>query len=307
MQEPEFLTFSELVHRWNCSELHLHHIVSAGEIVPAISLSNQERYPGGEFRGGDIVGDIDGSVHISYSEYYVGTNLDEQNYPENWPQCRKFVFLHHPDDHGNNDYCFQFFSEYPNSGMTTKWYYFAHNETIVGNTDGVRRFKFIRDEIERYEVEFLANKGHSSLAITGLNPESKNKKASNETSPVENFELDSQPKTVSTASKQVHETEMGLHTSLITATPLGVKKNQINKRKHVGSAEIEKAWKASGNIDDIHFVWTELCKMAESREGCLLGMDDKDIKYSGEDGVAFMTKKDFRSRLRRLIVRDKIR
>jgi hypothetical protein len=108
MKLPElgFLTFAELAGKWGVSEAHLHHLIADGEIVPAITLTDQERYPGGEYCGGYFVGDIEESIHKSYSEYYVGMVIGEENHYENWPQCSSVVFCHCPTIKNDGNYSF---------------------------------------------------------------------------------------------------------------------------------------------------------------------------------------------------------
>ncbi|MBA4056702.1 MAG: hypothetical protein C0490_18455, partial [Marivirga sp.] len=51
---------------------------------------------------------------------------------------------------------------------------------------------------------------------------------------------------------------------------------------------------------DTNSVWNELVKMAERKEGCLLGLDEKFIKYQSGEEVKFFSKKNLRDRMSRL-------
>lgn len=148
--EPEFLTFEELVRRWGYSKTYLHDLIRTGQIIPAIALSDQDRYPSGEFRGGSFIGDVDTAKHKSYVEYYVGKVIGQENHPENWPKCARIVFCHAPSDEGDNDYSFHFFTESLDLENTEVWYYFDKRIQITGK-NGEDRFRFLQSEIKWFE------------------------------------------------------------------------------------------------------------------------------------------------------------
>lgn len=152
LPDPEFFTFSDLLSKWNASVSEIHQLIAKGKLVPAIILSGQERYPGGEFRGAGFVGDIESGGHTSYSDYYVGTDLYENNHHENWPECDRKVFCHFPQMMEDDNYSFQFFSEYCDPSITKKWFYFNDGNTVNGRTDGERRFRFSQFEVKRFEA-----------------------------------------------------------------------------------------------------------------------------------------------------------
>lgn len=151
LPRPEFLTLAELAGRWGYSEEYVHDLIRTGKIIPEIALSDSERYVGGEFSGGYLVGDIENAKHRSYSEYYVGTVTDQDDHYENRPQCSRLVYCHGPVDDGKGGYLFQFVSESPYPGETEKWFYLDH-AAHIGSADW-KRFRFVWQEIERYEHE----------------------------------------------------------------------------------------------------------------------------------------------------------
>ncbi|WP_446327070.1 hypothetical protein ACRHQN_27590 [Burkholderia pseudomallei] len=149
--KPDFLTFSELAARWDYSAEYVHDLIRTGKIVPAVALTDQERYVGGRFSGGYVVGDVDNAGHQSYAEYYVGTVPGDDDHYENRPQCGRVVFCHSPDDDPDGGYSFQFVSESAQPGQTAQWFYLDHAARI-SSVDGERRFRFVWSEIERFEM-----------------------------------------------------------------------------------------------------------------------------------------------------------
>lgn len=268
LQKPEFLTFEELAEKWGYSKAYLHDLIRSGRIIPAVALTDQERYPGGEFRGGSFVGDIDTAKHRSYAEYYVGNLVGEENHPENWPQCARTIFCRHPSDDEDSGYSFQFFTETLHPENLEKWFYFDRGRQITGK-DGEHRFRFLWEEIERFEDKNSVNECSPENEVTGI------EEISSQVVPV-----DQTPSAVNEEQAIVHRT--------------------IQKRKHILDAEIKIARERATDPNDIHGVWSELAKLAQAKEGCLLGLgNDNEIKYgTGEDVKVFM-KKNLGDRLRR--------
>jgi hypothetical protein len=80
---------------------------------------------------------------------------------------------------------------------------------------------------------------------------------------------------------------------------VGITKHKINNRSHILDAEIQEAKKSSLNSKDPGSVWAELVKMAEAKKGCLLGLDQNEIKYQSGEKVSFFKLKNLRERMRR--------
>jgi hypothetical protein len=80
--------------------------------------------------------------------------------------------------------------------------------------------------------------------------------------------------------------------------PKSVKHKSIS-RAHELTSEIAEAKRRALNQNDTHSVWAELVKMAESKEGCLLGVEDDELRYQARENVDFFKKKNLRHRLRR--------
>jgi hypothetical protein len=260
---PDFLTFSELADRWGYSAEYLHDLIRTGQIVPSVALTDQERYVGGEFRGGYFVGDIENARHKSYSEFYVGTIFGKDDHYENWPQTTRIVFCHSPADDPSGGYSFQFISESPNPGETSRWFYLDRGARI-GRVEGERRFRFTWSEIERFEAGgLIRDKSDLAVAPDGA------------VLPVE----DAAPR-----------------------QPLPdrtVVQNTLKNRNHVLDAEIAEAGRRALSPGDAASVWSELVKMAEKRDGCLLGTDEGEVKYDRDGEVCFFKKKHLADRLRR--------
>ena len=167
----DFLTFFELAARWGCPGAYLHDLIRTGRVVPAIALTDQERYVGGEFRGGYLVGDIENAKHQSYAEYYVGTTVGDDDHYENRPQCSRLMYCHCPADEANGGYAFQFLSGSPSPGDTAIWFYLDHGARI-GCTDGERRFRFELGEIDRFEAEDMSGSDQSKDKSVAVKPSS---------------------------------------------------------------------------------------------------------------------------------------
>lgn len=73
----------------------------------------------------------------------------------------------------------------------------------------------------------------------------------------------------------------------------------IKNRIQPLDAEIAKAKETALSKSDPNSVWTELIKMAEKQIGCLLGLDEKDIKYQSGDDVIFFKKRNLHERMKR--------
>lgn len=76
-------------------------------------------------------------------------------------------------------------------------------------------------------------------------------------------------------------------------------KHTIKNRTQPLNAEILKAKETALDKTDPSSVWTELCKLAEQKIGCLLGLDEKDIKYKSGDVVCFFKKRNLNERMKR--------
>lgn len=265
MEKPkrDFLTFSELAARWECPDVYLHDLVRTGKIVPAIALTDQERYVGGEFRGGYLVGDIENAKHQSYAEYYVGTIVADDDHYENRPQCNRLMYCHCPADEANGGYSFQFVSSSPSPGDSAIWFYLDHGARI-GCMDGEQRFRFEWVEIDRFEAE-------DSIGSV-------------------------RPKGASAAIKP----SIGEAAVLQPTTVSGPVRHKLVNRTHVLHAEIEEAKKKAVNPADANSVWSELVKLAESESGCFLGVVDGQLKYRKSNGEAgYFNLKALRGRMRR--------
>jgi len=259
----DFLTFFELAARWGCPGAYLHDLIRTGRVVPAIALTDQERYVGGEFRGGYLVGDIENAKHESYAEYYVGTTVGDADHCENRPQCSRLMYCHCPADEASGGYAFQFLSGSPSPGETTIWFYLDHGARI-GCADGERRFRFEWGEIDRFEAEHST--GGAPPEVTSLAIGSSIGEA-----------VEARPPTVPTTVR---------HT--------------LKNRVHVLHMEIEEAKKAAVNPADANNVWSELVKLAESEFGCFLGVVDGKLKYRKPNGEAdYFNLKALRGRIQR--------
>ena len=264
LPQPEFLTLGELAHRWGYSEPYVHDLIRCGRIVPAITLTDPERYVGGEFSGGYGIGDIENATHKSYSEYYVGTVTGEDNHPENWPQCSRTVYFHSPVDDGDG-YSFQFVSENSDPGDTTQWFYLDHGVRI-GSVDAARRFRFVWAEINRFEAENAttdAEQVEGALSATSM--------CSSAEPPVSQLPVEQR-----------------------------VFQHKLRNRVHVLHSEIEEAKRKAANPGDPHSVWAELVKLAESEVGCFLGAFGEKLKYRKSNGEAgYFNPKALRGRMTR--------
>jgi len=259
LPKPDFLTFAELAGRWGYSDEYIHDLLRTGKIIPEIALSDAERYVGGEFSGGYLVGDIENATHKCYSEYYVGTGIDQDNHPENWPQCNRLVYCHCPVDDGNSGYSFQFVSESPYPGETKRWFYLDQGMHI-GSTDW-KRFRFVWSEIERRETENTVD-GESNKALQTI---------------------------VSTPKPQLSSLAPAQRT----------KPHKLESRVHVLDAEIKMARSNALDPNDTNCVWTELLKLAETKMGCLLEVVDGELKYDATGEVKIYNKKSLREKIRR--------
>ncbi|CAN0620205.1 conserved protein of unknown function [Burkholderia multivorans] len=263
LAKPDFLTFSELAARWDYSAEYVHDLIRTGKIVPAVALTDQERYVGGRFSGGYFVGDVGNARHQSYAEYYVGADPDSEDHYENRPQCGRIVFCHSPEDDPEGGYSFQFVSESADASQTAQWFYLDHAARI-NSVDGERRFRFVWPEIERFEMSDAAG------------------------SAVGECVLPDQPEN-STDDPLSSGPQPELH----------VVQHKLRNRIHVLGAEIDEAKKNALQPDDVSSVWAELAKLAEARKGCLLGMDDGDVKYERDGEIRYFKKKDLGDRMRR--------
>ncbi|MGF6996336.1 hypothetical protein [Paraburkholderia sp. GAS32] len=259
----DFLTFSELADRWGYSAAYLHDLIRTGQIVPSVALTDQERYVGGRFSGGYFVGDVDNARHQSYAEYYVGTVFGNDDHYENRPQCDRVVFCHCPVDDPAGGYSFQFVSENADPGQAAKWFYLDHAARI-GSVDGERRFRFIWSEVERFEAEHTGDDGQAKDTSSAM--------GMSEDSRINAQELAPEHRAVR-------------HTT----------KNRI----HPLDAEIERARRNALDPDDTNAVWVEILKLADSQVGCLLGVDDGEVKYDANGTVRFFKKRTLGERLRR--------
>lgn len=75
--------------------------------------------------------------------------------------------------------------------------------------------------------------------------------------------------------------------------------HKIKTRTQILDAEIKKAKETALDENDSSSVWTELLKMAKTQQGCLLGADEKDIKYQDGEEVKFFSKKNLSDRMAR--------
>ena len=258
--KSDYLTLADLVLRWDTSIGYIHDLIGSGKIIPAVHLTNAERYPGGEFRGGRAVGDIVQSVHRSYADYFTSTTIGEANHYEDWPRCVQVVYCHldyldeYDDSYVNgfdSDYSFKFFSESPDRTDTKKWFYFDNGNEIKGKSEGEKRFRFRQEQIELYEAEYFRNENGP---ISKLTDSDKNSKLS-----------------ISVFSNS--------QTSVI---------HQINpSRISKLNAEIETARKRAMDHDDCHSVWTELIKMACLKEGCLIGVNVETARLANEESIEY--------------------
>lgn len=271
--KPEFLTMRELGARWGVSDAYLHELVRTAQIVPAMAPTDTMRMDlAGAFRGGAFVGDIYSAEHDDYAERYASNTLGDEDHWENWPECESsVVYCHCPvDDEGG--YSFNFFSESPDPNNTARWFYFG-SKTRVGDVDGDRRFRFLWCEIERFEAMQSAGE--------------------NKDGPEEDCETPQEDATAPVVeSPQVTGTLNPPEASNRT-------QHRIARRSHALSPEIETAVENSSEPEDVHLVWVELCKLAEKGVGCLIGIDEDQIKYRSSEGVGFFSKKNLRDRLRR--------
>ncbi|WP_353254947.1 hypothetical protein [Burkholderia anthina] len=262
--KPDFLTFSELVARWGYSTEYMHDLIRTEKIVPAIALTDQERYVGGVFRGGYVVGDIDNARHESYAEYYVGTVPGDDDHYENRPQCGRIVFCHCPVDDLDDGYSFQFISDSAAPGETAEWFY-LDDAARISSVDGKRRFRFTWSEIERFEMDDAAFGDDGDCALP------MGSKASSTAEPA----------------------------SPLPQPEQRVVQHKLRNRIHVLDAEIGEAKKRALQPDDVNSVWAELMKMAEAGKGCLLGIGDGEVKYDKGGEIRCLTKRNLRDRLTR--------
>lgn len=81
------------------------------------------------------------------------------------------------------------------------------------------------------------------------------------------------------------------------------KAHTIKNRTNILDAEINFAKKNALDKNDPSSVWAELIKNAENKDlkvkGCLIGIDEKSIKYLDGDEVKFFTKKNLSGRMNR--------
>jgi hypothetical protein len=75
--------------------------------------------------------------------------------------------------------------------------------------------------------------------------------------------------------------------------------HKIKARASVLDAEIQAAKNRALDNTDPKSVWAELAKMAEEKVGCMLGLDEKDIKYQSGDEVKFFKIRSLRERMKR--------
>lgn len=87
MPQPDIMIFADLVRKLGRHPQAIHDLIYKGRIVPAIFLTEQERYVGGVFRGGRFVGDIDGAAHTNCRDYYVGTDPDGDDFGKTGPHA----------------------------------------------------------------------------------------------------------------------------------------------------------------------------------------------------------------------------
>lgn len=79
--------------------------------------------------------------------------------------------------------------------------------------------------------------------------------------------------------------------------------HKIKNRSQILDAEISLAKSKALNIEDVSSVWNELVKLANIKTGCLLGLDEKSIKYQDGDEVKFFSKRNLSERMSRAITR----
>lgn len=74
---------------------------------------------------------------------------------------------------------------------------------------------------------------------------------------------------------------------------------RLKARKLILDDEIELARSKALNPNAAASVFTELVKLAEQREGCLIGVDEDAVKYQVGAEVKFFTVRHLRARLKR--------
>ena len=170
-----FLTFAQLVDKWKCDKEYLHHLIFSGKIIPAISLSESQRYPQGVFF--NEVPDPDEGLtfgqHQTYDEYY-NLHPDDPFYLDkigDIPKYAKVVHCHFPEPHPTdlrpNNYVFSFFNELAEQcGQfgpckhfkkceAPKWFYVKGENLVSNKEEGERLFRFNNDEIDYIEKKVM--------------------------------------------------------------------------------------------------------------------------------------------------------
>jgi hypothetical protein len=312
----DFVTFSELAVRWSYSAAYLHDLIRNEKIIPAVVLTDQERYVGGEFRGGYYVGDIENATHRSYAEYYIGTTVGDDDYYENWPQCSRLVFCHTPVDEANGSYSFQFLSETSSRGHTAQWFY-LDNAQRINSSDAEWRFRFTWSEIERFEKENRIGEedvesqeaekeislvAESTKAQSSLQPCGILKPVPTDKTGMESDEGES-------SAQEQERNSVCLDASVHRESPeLGRRVHSLKQRRtHPVRAEINEAINRAVDREDINTIWTALLNLAYEEYGCLLGAfrrqeDGEDyglqVKYRKDNGrEGWFSKKNLRDRL----------
>ncbi|AEG70106.1 conserved hypothetical protein [Ralstonia solanacearum Po82] len=153
--QPDIMIFADLVRKLGRHPQAIHDLIYKGRIVPAIFLTEQERYVGGVFRGGRFVGDIDGAAHTNCRDYYVGTDPDGDDFRENWPTCSRVMYCHCPVGNAIDGYSFQFLSASPDRSDTTEWFCLDNGERISSD-QGEGRFRFVwSPEMDQYKGKYV--------------------------------------------------------------------------------------------------------------------------------------------------------
>lgn len=75
--------------------------------------------------------------------------------------------------------------------------------------------------------------------------------------------------------------------------------HKIKNRTQILDAEIKTAKETALDKNDPSSVWAELLKMTQNKQGCLLGIDEKHIKFQDGEEVKFFSKKNLSDRMTR--------
>ncbi|MYM72130.1 MULTISPECIES: hypothetical protein [Duganella] len=91
--------------------------------------------------------------------------------------------------------------------------------------------------------------------------------------------------------------------SMDNAEPSTSRHTLKSRSKAILHAEIAEACKLAINPSDTTSVWTELVKLSEKKFGCLIGPDEKEIKYQDGEVVRSFRKRNLSERLARAATR----